>query len=115
MTISVAFTASRSATKSFRASSACCASRARADFVITLGLTPTPVFAPNFFLGSRGSLSQFTADESAGVLLRGVGTAERLESASSSSSNPNESFPLFAILRFFLNVGWGVVPLYFVN
>lgn len=73
------------------------------------------MFAPSFFLKILPSFSELTAEESAGVLPRGVGAADVLESASSSVSMPNESLPLAATLRFFRNKGFGVVALYFAN
>jgi hypothetical protein len=82
---------------------------------MTLGLKPILVLAPSFFLGILTSLSEFTADESAGVEPRGEGIAEVLESASSSSSAPKDSFPFAAILRFFLKEGCGVDVLCFAN
>jgi hypothetical protein len=72
--------------------------------------------APSFFfLKILPSLSEFTADVSTGVLSRGVGFEEAADSASSSSSTPNESFPLPSGFRFFLKVGFGVEALYFAN
>lgn len=83
---------------------------------MTRGFNPMLVLAPSFFfLKTLPSLSEFTADESVGVLSRGVGIAEVLESASSSASMPKESLPFAAALRFFLNEGIGVATLYFAN
>jgi hypothetical protein len=76
---------------------------------------PILEFAPSFFFRILTSVSEFNADVSPGVLPRGLGIAEVVESASSSSSRPNDSFPFAAILRFFLNEGWGVDALYFAN
>jgi hypothetical protein len=73
------------------------------------------LLALSFFLGTTISDSELTAEESAGVLSRGVGFVDVLESASSSASSPNESFPFAAVFRFFLNEGCGVEALYLEN
>lgn len=70
------------------------------------------LLAPNFFLNVRSSGSELAALESAGVLSRGVGALETLESVPSSSSAPKESLPFAATLRFFLKTGLGVDALY---
>lgn len=83
---------------------------------MTRGFIPTLVFAPNFFFFTIvASAPELSADMSAGVFSRCVGTFEAAESVSSSSSTPNDSLPLAAILRFFLNTGFGVDVLYFAN
>lgn len=83
---------------------------------MTLGFMPTLVFAPNFFfLKAIASVSELTADVSAGVFLRGVGAFDKAESVSSSSSTSNDSLPLAATLRFFLNTGFSVDTLYLAN
>ena len=78
---------------------------------------PTLVFAPNFFffLKVSPSASELTADVSVGVFSRSVGVFNTAESVSSSSSIPNDSLPLVATLRFFLNTGFGVDALYLAN
>lgn len=68
-----------------------------------------------FFLVTMASDSEFTADESTGVLSLGVGTAELFESGSSSPSRPKESFPFATTLRFFLSDDCGVEALYLGN
>lgn len=75
------------------------------------------VFAPSFFLFTIVLLcaSELTADISVGEFSRGVGPFETAESVSSSSSTPNDSLPLGAILRFFLNSCFGVDALYLAN
>lgn len=73
------------------------------------------VLAPSFFLVNLLSVSEFTAEESAGVLSRGVGALDIADSVSSSSSTPKDNFPLPAILRFFLKTGFGVDALYLAN
>jgi len=80
---------------------------------MTRGLRPMFEFAPSFFLNTLGSASG--AKVSAGVLSRGVGVLETLDSVSSSSSMPNDSLPLPPTLRFFLKTGFGVDALYFAN
>jgi len=115
MTTSVAFTDARMTTKSCRARSASCASRCSAVFVITRGLRPTLVFAPSFFFETLVSASEFAVEESAGVLLRGVGGLELTGSSPSSSSIPKDSLPFATTLRFFLNRGFGMDALYFAN
>lgn len=83
---------------------------------MTLGFIPTLEFAPNFFfLKAFSSVSELTADVSAGVFSRGVGAFDSAESVSSSSSIPKDNLPLAATLRFFLNTGFGVDALYFAN
>lgn len=73
-------------------------------------------FAPNFFfLKAFPSVSELTADVSAGVFPCGVGAFDSAESVSSSSSPPKDSLPLATALRFFLNTGFGVDALYFAN
>lgn len=85
---------------------------------MTRGFRLIPELAPNlfFFLKTLPSLSEFTADESAGVPSRGVGFVDAADWASSSSSSiPNDSFPLPATFLFFLKEGFGVDALYFAN
>lgn len=73
-------------------------------------------FAPSFFFTTTLlSASDFTPVASVGVLWRGLAVLDTVESVSSSSSVPNDSLPLVAILRFFLKTGFGVDALYFVN
>jgi hypothetical protein len=73
------------------------------------------VLAPSFFLANLPSVSEFAAEDSAGVLSRGVGAFDIAESVSSSSSTPKDNFPLPAILRFFLKTGFSVDALYLAN
>jgi hypothetical protein len=82
---------------------------------MTRGLRPTFVFAPNFFLRILPSASEFMAEESAGVLSRGVGALDTPKSVSSSLSRPKDNLPLPATLRFFLKSGFGVDILCFAN
>ena len=75
-----------------------------------------PTRAPSFFFfKTLPSLSEFTAEESAGVLPRGVTFADAADSASSSSSTPKESFAIPTSFRFFLKEGFGVEALYLAN
>jgi hypothetical protein len=75
-----------------------------------------PTLAPGFFLlMTLPALSEFTAEESAGVLPQGVGFADVADSTSSSSSTPKESFPFPTSFRFFLKEGFGVEALYLAN
>lgn len=73
------------------------------------------MLALSFFLKGLSSVPELTADVSAGVFSRDVGVFDAIDSISSSSSSPNESLPLAAILRFFLNTGLGVDVLYLAN
>lgn len=83
---------------------------------MTRGFIPTLVFAPSFFFFTIvASASELTADISAGVFSRGVGAFEMADSVSSSSSAPNDNLPLAAVLRFFLNTGFGVDALCLAN
>ena len=83
---------------------------------MTRGFMPTLVFAPSFFfLKVLPSVSELTADVSAGVFSRGVGAFDAVESVSTSSSTPKDNLPLAATLRFFLNTGFGVETLYLAN
>ena len=83
---------------------------------MTRGFVPTLVFAPSFFfLIVLPSVSELMAGASAGVFSRGVCTFDEDESVSSSSPIPNDNLPLAAILRFFLNTGFGVDALYLAN
>lgn len=72
-------------------------------------------FAPSFFRVTVLSASALTAEDSAGVLSRGVGAFDAVESVASSSSTPKDSLPLAATLRFFLKTGFGVDALYLAN
>lgn len=77
---------------------------------------PTLLFAPSlFFFTVVFSASELTADMSTGVFSRGVGAFEMADSVSSSSSIPNDNLPLAAVLRFFLNTGFGIDALYLAN
>lgn len=60
-------------------------------------------------------MPELTADVSAGVFSRGVEAFDAIDLVSSSSSSPNDSLPLAAILRFFLNAGLGVDALCLAN
>jgi hypothetical protein len=73
------------------------------------------LLALSFFLVTIDSDSESTAEELAGVLSLGVGFVEVLDSASSASSNPNESFPFAATFRFFFDESRGVEALYLEN
>lgn len=118
----MALTASWMERNSFRSCSRVWASRKRADFVRALGAMLTLEFGPNRRFSKTGWLGWSRAGDAvldgmpSDVPDRGVSDADMADSAfcslSSSSSPPNDNFPLTACFRFFFG-GCGVETLCF--
>lgn len=119
MMISVALTVSCMERNSLRNCSRVWASRKSADFVRALGTTLRLALGPSrrFSKAEWKTAGDAVRDsEPSGVLGLGVPEAEATDSvfrsSSSSSSPPNDNFPLASCFRFFFG-GWGVETLCF--